>query len=326
MTRASNPHIFITGRSGSGKSYLLRELLLQASAQGALCLVFDYTGDYQEHDPPAGISARRISVSSPDFTLNPLLGSVGQPELPAQQFLSLIHGVFRLGNRTSLALRKTVTAYLQQTQGVPTLQELVEYVGTSQPSSQGTESAIEVLDLIASILACGNKPISLDLTTPGIVVLDFSVFADVQMRNLLLSMIINAIWSQRTAAKASTQPLVLLLDEAQTLPWGTGSIIQRILREGRKYGIGGWFAAQWMSNKEAAAALEQAYLRVHFRPDEENVRRLSRHLVQGAPEHLKECVRLVRSLKVGQCVLQRPDGGLVKIYCKFDQGGEPRVL
>ena len=70
-----------------------------------------------------------------------------------------------------------------------------------------------------------------------ITVLGFGALEDVQLRNLLLSMILSAIWTQRTTARSMTPPIILLLDEAQTLPWGNGSIMKRTLCEGRKYGF-----------------------------------------------------------------------------------------
>lgn len=174
---------------------------------------------------------------------------------------------------------------------------------------------LDILGFMDTLISCGGVPISLDLASAGISVLDFSEFVDVQQRNLLVSMTLNAIWMQRTAAPdaASAPPVILLLDEAQTLPWGQSCMAKRILCEGRKYGLAGWFATQWVDGKEAAAALEQAHLRVYFRPDEENIRKTAKQLTQGDPKHFAECVRLLRSLDVGQFVLQGQGGKLVKV-------------
>jgi len=314
VTNASNPHIYVTGRSGSGKSYFLKGLLAQASNQGALCLVYDYTGDYRADCFPGGAPFRRAAVSSPDFTLNPLLGSPEQsPELLAQQFLSLVHSAFRLGSRASMVLRRAVIDYLESEPDIASLQGLTEHMGQMEAHGQAFNTALDTAELLDSLITCGTKPISLDLSVPGITVLDFRDILDVQCRNLIVSMTLNAIWAQRTAAPSgSAPPIILLLDEAQTLTWGKDSMAKRILCEGRKYDLAGWFAAQWISSKEAAAALEQAYLRIHFRPDEENIRSLSKRLVQGIPEKSEECVQMLRTLQVGQCVLQNSDGRLVK--------------
>lgn len=315
VAKMDNPHVFVTGRSGSGKSYFLKRLLAQASSQGALCLVLDYTGDYRSYEPPDNVSFQKISVSSTDFTLNPLRGPEGQPqELLAQQFLNLIHSAFRLGNRASMALRQAVLAYLRDEQGTPTLHGLIECTKARKAggSGKGLESALELLELTDSLLTCGTEPSSLNLSTPGITVLDFGALVDVQLRNLLLSMILSAIWTQRTTARSMTPPIILLLDEAQTLPWGNGSIMKRILCEGRKYGLAGWFASQWISDKEAVAALEQAYLRVHFRPDEENARLLAKRLSQESSHTFAQCAQLVGSLQVGQYLVRYPSGKWIK--------------
>jgi len=314
VTKASNPHIYIAGRSRSGKSCFLKELLAQASVQGAVCLVFDYTGDYRSYDPPYGVDFRDVSVLSPDFTMNPLLGAAGQSsELLAQQFLSLIHSVFRLGSRTSMLLRRAVLAYLQEKQDTPSLRGLIGYIMVAADRSRGTDTAIETLELMDSIFNCGAEPISLDLATAGITVLDFGDIVDVQLRNLLISMILTAIWTQRTATVNTDSPIVLLMDEAQTLPWGKNSMAKRILCEGRKFGLAGWFAAQWISDKETAAALEQAYLRVHFRPDEENAGQLAKRLARETAHTPSQCVQLIKSLGVGQFIVQYPNGSLVKV-------------
>lgn len=314
VTNMSNPHIYVTGRSGSGKTYFLRGLLAQARTQGALCLVFDYTGDYRTINYLNGIPLKKILVSSPDFTLNPFLGTmVHSPELIAQQFLSLVHTAFRLGGRASMTLRRSVIDYLRAEADVPSLQGLSEYIGQLEARTQALDTALDRVDLLSSLITCGSEPISLDLSAPGITVLDFRDILDVQLRNLIVSMVLNAIWTLRISIlPGSAPPIILLLDEAQTLDWGKDSLAKRILREGRKYELAGWFAAQWVSSKEAANALEQAYLRIHFRPDEENIRSLSKRLIQGISQKHDECVHMLRALQVGQCVLQRPDGRLVK--------------
>lgn len=313
VSKMDNPHVFVTGRSGCGKSCFCKRLLAQASSQGALCLVFDYTGDYRSYEPPGNVSFQKISVSSVDFTLNPLWGPEGQPqELLAQQFLNLVHSAFRLGNRASMALRQAVLTYLRDEEGTPTLHGLIEYAKASKAGGRGLESALELLELTDSLLICGTEPSSLNLSIPGITVLDFGDLVDVQLRNLLLSMILSAIWTQRTTARSMSPPIILLLDEAQTLPWGNGSMMKRILCEGRKYGLAGWFASQWISNKEAVAALEQAYLRVHFRPDEENARLLAKRLSQESSHTFAQCAQLVGSLQVGQYLVRYPSGKWIK--------------
>ena len=40
-----NPHAYLSGRSGMGKSHLLKKLVLQAAGQEAHVIILDYSGD-----------------------------------------------------------------------------------------------------------------------------------------------------------------------------------------------------------------------------------------------------------------------------------------
>jgi len=99
LSNAENPHLYISGRSGSGKSYLIQKLVLQAANQGALVVVLDYTGDFLNFRPPENLHFQRVDVSSPDdFTFNPLIGLPGQnASIRAQQLLAALHSMFPMG-------------------------------------------------------------------------------------------------------------------------------------------------------------------------------------------------------------------------------------
>src|SRR5699024_11317917 len=111
---ADNPHIAVSGRSGSGKSYFLKGLLEQAAQQTATCLVLDYSGDFPGYRPPEGIPFRRLDVSHPDFRFNPLAhGDDSSPQVAAQRLLTAIHNVSRIGARASLSLQTAALEYLE---------------------------------------------------------------------------------------------------------------------------------------------------------------------------------------------------------------------
>ena len=59
-----NPHIFVDGISGAGKSFKLKRLAEDAVCQGAQVIAFDYTGDFAAYMPPEGVPLRRMDVSS----------------------------------------------------------------------------------------------------------------------------------------------------------------------------------------------------------------------------------------------------------------------
>jgi len=305
-----NSHATITGRSGSGKSYFIKGLAEQAVQQDALVLVLDYSGDFREYNPPEGIPYQRIDVLSPEFTVNPLVGA-GPPDVCAQQLLSIMRSVFQFGSRSTTALWSTTRKYLAS--GVePTLEGLLEYAAHTVSSGKGLKAILEPLELMGSLLHSGNQAISLDLSTPCFVVLDFSNIFDSEMRKLFVEVILQSLWNQRLSSGGqSAIPIILILDECHLISWGKASMSIKVLREGRKYSIAGWFSTQWLNNKDAVAALGQAALQVHFRPDDQNVTPLARKLCQGKAGDIHQYQRLVSSLRQGQFLWQRPDGRVV---------------
>ena len=74
----------------------------------------------------------------------------------------------------------------------------------------------------------------------------------------------------------------------------------RILREGRKYGVGGWFATQWIHDRTAMAALGQAGLHLYFRPAEDDLHKSAMKLANGNRKCVVECEKRLSRLKVGQ--------------------------
>ena len=158
------------------------------------------------------------------------------------------------------------------------------------------------------LVRCGEELISLDLTAPGLSVLSFNQILNTRIRSLLVELLLGAVWAQRISQSDWPCPLILLLDECQNLSWGEGSMAVRILREGRKYGLAGWFSSQYITQKTAAAALGQAALQAYFRPDDANIPHLARSFSQAGAGSAAQWSQLIRNLKVGQFLLSNGPG------------------
>lgn len=308
-----NLHAYISGRSGSGKSYFLKKLILQAVNQNGLCIVFDYSSDFSDYIPPDGIPFLRLDVTSPSFSLNPLSESTGQSAgVRAQQLLSLMRSIFCFGPSATTALQQTAIEFLNGADA-PTLSGLVDFIKEKESVGRGLAAALQPLELFTSLIHSAAEPLSIDLTAPGLVVLEFQQVVDRNFRKYLVDLLLQTIWNIRTAqCDRSLPPLLLVFDECQQLNWGKYSLAMQILREGRKFGIGGWFSSQWVSSKEAAAALGQAALQAHFRPDDQNVDKLAKSFCRTKTE-FPQYQRLVQSMRVGQFLWRRTDGKCVKI-------------
>lgn len=303
---ADNLHISITGQSGTGKSFFLKKLISQAVSQGAVCLVPDYSSDFCDYIPSENQRFQYIDVTSPDdFALNPLIGSPGQsPAARAQQLVASLHSVFRTGSRAAVALQKAATEYLT-VENVPSLPGLLAYISAKERPGAGLLNAIEPLELLSSLIRCGDEPITVYLDSPGLVVLNLTSIFDQKICSSLVNLILQTLWSVHSQEQP---PLILVLDEARRLNWGDGSLATRILYEGRKFGIAGWFSSQWVNQKEAEEALEQAALHVHFRPGEQNANKLAKTLGCSCSSDFPRYRKLILGLHRGQFLWLNPDG------------------
>ena len=308
---AENPHVFIDGISGSGKSFALKWMAEQAVRQGALVIAFDYTGDFAAYEPPEDLPLRRMDVMGGELRINPLAPTPGASEfVRAQRLVNLLLAAYRLGNRACMDLQTAACQYLRTCVGTPDIAGLLEYVKAG-PLTKGLEATLEPLMGLSQLLISGQEGISIDLDSPGFLVLDFRQAESGWMRKLLVEVLLRVIWDRRTSAAADGQcPLALLLDECQNLNWSQDGMPVRILREGRKFEIGGWFASQWVENEHAKAALRQAAVQMHFRQDKDTAVKLARILAVNAPEKKARYAQLIRSLKRGAFLTRNSRGGI----------------
>lgn len=303
---AGNPHMFVDGISGSGKSFALKRYAEQAARQGAKVIILDYTQDWADYE-----AADRMDVVD-DVTANPLAAAGGASAFTrAQRLTNILLSVYRLGSRATVALNGAARSYLQETTELPDIAGLLHYI-KSKPLTRGLDAALEPLEALAQFLTSGTEHINIDLKEPGILILDFKQVESVQMRKLLVELLLRVLWDKKTAEQGSACPLVLLLDECQGLYWGENGMSVRILREGRKFGIAGWFASQWMSDAVARTALRQAAIQLHFRQDQNAANRLAKEFAAMTPRGPEAYARTLRRLSVGEFVTQDA-GGVIRL-------------
>lgn len=299
---AGNPHLFADGISGSGKSFALKDYAGKAALQGARVIVPDYSHDWCDC-----AWAERMDVVT-EVTANPLAAVGGTtPFVRAQRLTNVLLSVYRLGSRATVALNNAARSYLEQTAEPPSLAGLLGYI-LARPLSRGLAAALEPLEELNQFLTCGEEHINIDLDRAGVLVLDFGQVESVQTRKLLAEVLLRTIWDKRTATGDCARPLILMLDECQGLYWGESGMPVRILREGRKFGIGGWFASQYVADPTASSALRQAATRLHFRQDAAGAGRLAAELAAATGRNPEPYARSLRRLQVGEFWVQSSGG------------------
>lgn len=277
-----NPHVLILGGSGSGKTYATLCLLAELSRRGIPSFVFDYGQGFTRASLPAAFKAIvdpvEYAVARSGLSLNPLRitkADILGPVNVAQRFADSMQRVYRsIGIQQHAALRQAVLDSFSRfgitedpnswRRQAPTLAELQR---TLQADSEDTENpnrrhVASVAAHIASLFVfntfrSSGLPLDWQHRT-GEGRGDVSIL---QLRGLEPSLerattelLLWDLWSdvERRGAAKEIRSFVVL-DEAHNLPMQPGSPVEKILREGRKFGLGMIVASQQPEDFPAVA-------------------------------------------------------------------------
>lgn len=276
----ANGHVYISGASGSGKSYELKLLAPQLPGQGICTIIFDCSGDFLpdvQGGPPEwmAMKTRVINVRDPMLCIEPFLPihSAETLEEIADRLSDTLRTGLRLGDSQWAALSTLITEGLVDG-SINTFDDLIQRAISASKNNDAVTRLLPKLKKLNNMMPKGNQPLCLNLEQPGIIVLDLHHIGDPAAQAIMIELLLGSICSSRFASLPSDEhPVVMIFDECQRLHLHGNCFINRILREGRKFGLHGWFSTQWVSHPEAQKALEQAALRMYFRPNQSDLHR-----------------------------------------------------
>ena len=125
---------------------------------------------------------------------------------------------------------------------------------------------------------------------------------DVQV--LLTEILLWDIWNFCVKTGSEDKPLVLVMDEAQNLSHKEKSPSAKILTEGRKFGISGWYATQFMKpqlSDDEIQRLQQSGQKLYFCPPDDGVDTVAKNLDTTSQGKAEWSAKL-KKLKKGECV------------------------
>lgn len=304
-----NFHAYLSGSSGQGKTFLLRSMASQVPALGGRCIIFDYSGDFlspipQQSWPPP--DTKIVNIRSDKVNINPFLPQNEEETTDeiAERVVGILSSGTRLGEVQWAYLFDTILTGMESDsfENIPDLVEQIEE--DAEDKNQVAQRLLYKMRRLSKLLPRCDCEFDWKLETPGITIVDLTSIQDPSTLAILAELLLWTICNLRMrGGPRDASPLVLLLDECQRLRFRSGDTTVRILREGRKFGIWGWFSTQWMHNKEAAAALGQAALRVYFRPEDENLHKVAIAFSHGVKDKVSLYEKQLASLKRGQFML-----------------------
>lgn len=318
----NNRHLLINGNSGCGKTYCIQGLLMSTAMQGISSVVFDYTGGFTNSKLDSLFKetlTNRIEqrvVKAKKIPINPFKKGEIQideeiyvPEEDidvASKIAEIMSTVYKFGDQQKSAIYSAVL------NGLKTYGEAMSFQHmASELDSIGTSYAKTVLSKIQPFI--DMNPFTTDEqfgwenirdSESGLVyVMQLAGYGrDVQV--LLTELLLWDIWNFSVKTGDESKPFVLVMDEAQNLSHSESSPSGKILTEGRKFGISGWYATQFMKPQltdDEIQRLQQAGQKLYFCPPDDGVETVAKS-IDITPQGKKDWSERLKKLKKGECV------------------------
>jgi DNA phosphorothioation-dependent restriction protein DptH len=278
---ASNPHVLIVGESGSGKTYTASRLVLELAHAHLPSIVFDYGQGFSlEHAPSAfrnDIRTVELQLGRDGIAINPLeifpVDTHG-PATVAQRVADTFMRVYpRLGVQQHALLRRAVLELLAEagisvenprtwTLPPPSFrdleQKLTDYAHADDAATRRAASSagphVSTLFFFNTFRKTGHALSWSDLLAHRneVWILQLGGLEASVERAVTEFLLWSLIRYFEVLGPGSLRCFVVL-DEAHKLAFGTGSPVEKILREGRKFGLGVILASQQPEDFSAVA-------------------------------------------------------------------------
>ena len=321
----NNRHLLINGNSGCGKTYCIQGLLMSAARQGVSSVVFDYTGGFtldkldKTFVDCMGDNIQQRIVYVEGISVNPFKrGSINaagkffkeKDTSIAQRIAEIFKNVYSFGDQQASSVYQAVMNCLKNFDENMTLRQMDEELDNLKASTVRSK----ILPLIDSDLFVQGEDFdwgNLRDSNEGIVyMVQLDGFTrDIQM--LLTEILLWDIWNFCVMTGDETKPFILVMDEAQNLDHGERSPSAKILTEGRKFGISGWYATQFMKpqlSDDEIQRLQQSGQKLYFCPPDDGVDTVAKNL-DTTPQGKKDWAARLKKLGKGECVTS---GSMIK--------------
>jgi DNA phosphorothioation-dependent restriction protein DptH len=272
LDRSTNPHVLILGESGSGKTYTASRLVLELARAGLPSIIFDYgQGFTLQHAPPQFRNDMRtieLQLARDGIAINPLqifpVDTHG-PATVAQRVADTFTRVYpKLGVQQHALLRRAVLALLADagivaddprtwTRKPPPFRELEDKVADlanadesiTRRAAASAGPHVSTLFFFNTFRQTGHALAWSDLIDKRneVWILQLGGLEASVERAVTEFLLWSLIRYFEMLGQAPLRCFVIL-DEAHKLAFGPGSPVEKILREGRKFGLGVILASQ----------------------------------------------------------------------------------
>lgn len=321
----TNRHLLINGNSGSGKTYLIQCLLLELSKQGIPAIIFDYTAGFlpsklePEFKEKMGKNLVQRIVQIDKIPVNPFARSTVKidegiiiPEDNAKiatRVRSALANVYNFGEQQKSIIYQAIKTGMERFGNNMSFTHLAEIL--TEMGEDGHKSTTDsVLNKLIPFIDLEAFEDGDDFSWDTIKSSDGMVYV-FQMQGyqredqlLFVEFLLRDLWNHTQNNGEKNKPFVVVLDEAQNLRHNSESPTGKILTEGRKFGVSGWFATQFMGgqlDRDEIQILQQAAQKLYFCPPDDGVMDTAKSIDINSSA-AKEWAEKLKKLKLGECI------------------------
>lgn len=315
----ANRHLLLFGSSGSGKTYGIQCLLAEMAAQHLHSTIIDYTDGFlpnQVEQPFAAIAQpKNHYVRIDKLPLNPFRRQmqVIDPDMPAieessfdvaSRVASIFTSVFSMGDQQSATLIRVLDAGIGRGHAF-TLDDLLLMLRDEGATGETLANKLEPFVRAQPFRDSSNSAWHDLLNAAGgwVNILQLKGLSRDIFR-IVTEFVLWDLYDYACNTGSKNRPIPIVLDEIQNLNHGTDSPIDKMLREGRKFGLSLILATQTTSNfdQEQRDRLFQAGHKLFFKPADTEIKSFAKILsVSSRNGSEAEWAERLSKLTKGQC-------------------------
>lgn len=307
--KLNNRHLLIGGKSGTGKTYFIQSLLKQMSAKKLSTLVIDYSNSFSlsqlDSDFLENITdnIHEIAVKKNKLPVNPFKRGDSDYFDVAQRVSHTISAIYpTMGDQQTSALIEAIMSAFNKIGDDITFRDVFKELDDSENSAAAKISSKLIRLKYGDPFSYDNTQSWEDIFDDSgeITVIQLDGF-DIETKQMLTEFMLWDLWnySQKNTAE---KPLPVILDEAQNLDFSSKGPVEKILREGRKFGWSTLLATQSFSNfkKPELAVLDNVATKVYFQPADSEITLIAKMV--ASRDNIDQMERYLRGLQKGHCV------------------------
>lgn len=344
----ANPHVLVLGESGYGKTYTIASVAAELARKGIVCIVFDYAQGFSPSTLPKefmkAANPIELHAGRDGIDINPLQifptdmhGPVNVAQRVADTFVRVYP---RMGVQQHAVIRQAVLDVMADAGILPDApdtwsldlpgfgcvqKKLREYaanpLNAQSRYASSAESHISTLFVFNTFRQTGHKLAWADMMDAGnrVVIIQLKGLEHTLEKAVTEFLLWNMIGFIEALGPGSLRCFAVL-DEAHKIAFDNGSPAEKLLREGRKFGLGLILASQQPEDFSSVAFANTATKIVFQVGDDRSTisRQLHRKIRDG--HSFTEIAQLITRLPRGSAyVVSENIGRVVKVASFADR-------